>query len=57
MFVVGLLQERGHNIRKDISKQNLIFRWIIYYLAFFAIVILGVYGPGYAASDFIYGQF
>ena len=26
-------------------------------LAFFAIVILGVYGPGYAASDFIYGQF
>lgn len=57
MFVVSLLQEKGYHIREKISKQNLPFRWILYYGIIFAIIILGIYGPGYAASDFIYGQF
>lgn len=57
MFVVGLLQERGMKIREEISKQNLVFRWILYYMVIFAIIIFGIYGPGYVASDFIYGQF
>lgn len=57
MFVVGLLQEKGYNIREKISKQNLLFRWILYLGALFAIIILGIYGKGYAASSFIYGQF
>lgn len=57
MFVVGLLQEKGYHIRERIAKQNLPFRWLLYYAVIFAIIIFGVYGPGYAASDFIYGQF
>ncbi len=57
MFIVGLLQEREHKLREEISKQNLPFRWILYYAIIFAIIIFGIYGPGYAASDFIYGQF
>ena len=57
MFVVGLLQERGHKLRKEISKQNLPFRWMLYYSIIFAIIIFGIYGQGYVASDFIYGQF
>ena len=57
LFVVGLLQEKGYNLREKISKQNLVFRWGLYYIAIFAIILLGVYGPGYVASDFIYGQF
>ena len=57
MFIVGLLQEKGYNLREKVSKQNIIFRWSLYYIIFFAIVIFGIYGPGYAASDFIYGQF
>ena len=57
MFIVGLLQEKGYNLREKVSKQNIIFRWSLYYIVFFAIVIFGIYGPGYAASDFIYGQF
>lgn len=57
MFVIGLLQERGYHIREKISKQNIIFRWGICYIVIFAIIILGIYGPGYNVSDFIYGQF
>ena len=57
IFVVGLLQEKGYHLREKISKQNLIFRWSLYYIMIFAIVLLGIYGPGYKVSDFIYGQF
>ncbi len=57
MFVVGLLQEKGYKLREEISKQNLPFRWILYYSIIFAIIIFGIYGPGYVARDFIYGQF
>lgn len=57
MFIISLLQEKGYNIREKISKQNLVFRWSLYYIIIFAIIILGIYGPGYKISDFIYGQF
>ena len=57
MFVVSLLQEKGINIREKISRQNVIFRWILYYGIIFTIIIFGIYGPGYDASSFIYGQF
>lgn len=55
--MVSLLQEKGIHLREKISKQNLIFRWLLYYGIFFAIVILGIYGKGYNVSSFIYGQF
>ena len=32
-------------------------RWLIYFAGVFAIVIFGIYGPGYAESQFIYFQF
>lgn len=57
MFIVSLLQEKGYNLREKISKQNIAFRWILYYGIIFAIIILGIYGKGYNASSFIYGQF
>ena len=57
MFIIGLLQEKEYKIREKISEQNLPFRWIVYYTIIFAIIIFGIYGPGYVSSDFIYGQF
>ena len=57
LFDIGLLQEKGYKIRDKISKQNLPFRWLLYYTIIFAIIIFGIYGSGYVASDFIYGQF
>lgn len=57
MFVVSLLQEKGYKIREKISEQNIVFRWMLYYGIIFAIIIFGIYGKGYDASSFIYGQF
>ncbi len=57
LLVVGILQERGVKIRQTLAKQNILFRWgiILALLAF--VLIFGIYGPAYDASDFIYGNF
>ena len=56
LWAVDLLQEKMP-LRETIAKQNLIFRWVLIYGCLFAVIIFGVYGPGYDASSFIYGQF
>lgn len=53
---ISIFQERG-SVREAIARRNIVLRWIIYYAAFFAILIFGIYGSGYNASDFIYGNF
>jgi D-alanyl-lipoteichoic acid acyltransferase DltB (MBOAT superfamily) len=57
LFVVGNMQEKGMVIRKEIAKQNLYFRWLLYIGAVLVLLIYGMYGPGYSASEFIYQQF
>ena len=56
-MAVSFMQERGIKIRETLAKQNLVFRWIIYWIAIFGILTFGVYGSGYDASQFIYFQF
>lgn len=56
LWVVDMLQEKMC-VRETLAKQNLIFRWAIIFVGLFAIIILGIYGPGYNASSFIYEQF
>ena len=57
LIIIGLIQEKGINIRKSVSNKNIIIRWIIYYALILAIVIFGAYGPGYAPVDPIYADF
>lgn len=57
LIVVGIMQERGMHIRETIAQQNLYFRWMIFLGAIAFLVIYGVYGPGYSATEFIYKQF
>lgn len=57
MLVVSIFQEKGYKIREEIAKQNLVFRWVLYYGIIFSIIIFGIYGEGYNISNFIYGQF
>lgn len=57
MLVVGVMQEFNINIRKELQKQNLLFKWFIYYIIIFSIIIFGIYGKGYDAASFIYGGF
>ncbi len=57
MFAVDCIHEKNISIRETIAKQNIVFRWTIYYAALVLIWIFGMYGPGYDSAGFIYGQF
>lgn len=56
LWAVSMLQERG-SVRERIAGRNIVFRWAIYYAAFFVIVVFGIYGPGYDPASFVYMQF
>src|SRR5574344_1151655 len=47
LLVLSIFQEKGYRIRKTLSRENLLFRWLVLYGAIFAIIIFGVYGKGY----------
>lgn len=57
LIIVSILKEKGVSIRESIGKMNIVVRWGIYILAFYSVVILGIYGPGYDASAFVYMGF
>jgi len=57
LFLTDMAHERGIRIREKIGQLKLPIRWMIYYISVFMILIFGVYGIGYEASDFIYMQF
>ena len=56
LFAISYAQTK-RDLRASLEKQNLWFRWSIYLIAIFTVIILGVYGQGYNASDFLYMQY
>ena len=53
--VVAFLQKRGEvDVRDILGRQNIVIRWAVMLLLLVSVIILGVYGPGYAASSFVY---
>ncbi len=56
LFTVSVLQEKM-DVLEAFKKQNLIFRWLLIYALFFAVLIFGCYGPGFDPSGFIYEKF
>ena len=57
LLFVSILQERGIVIRNWFVRQCLPVRWSIYLCAVCGIWVLGTYGFGFDANDFIYGGF
>ena len=57
LFCVESYQNRGGSMRKALARQNLVFRWIVLLGLLFSVLLFGVYGPGYSASEFIYAAF
>lgn len=57
LIAVGVMRERGMHLRALLSRQQVWFRWLVYLTAVFSVLLLGVYGPGFEASAFIYFQF
>lgn len=61
LLIVSLLQEKCHSqdlkLRDKVAEQNIVFRWLVYFCAIFAVLILGKYGGGLDAGNFIYMKF
>ena len=57
LLAVDIAHEHGVSLRARLAEQNLPFRWLVYLAAILFILIYGVYGVGYDASQFIYFQF
>lgn len=57
VLVVDYLKYKGINVIEKFQQQNWWFRWGILLMIITIILIYGAYGPGYNASDFIYGGF
>ena len=51
--VVSHYQQKG-SVRDMIAEQNLVFRWMFYLAAVSAVIVFGIYGPGYDAASFVY---
>lgn len=52
--VISIIQMKGESVRDKIGRQNIVFRWAFYIMAVVAVVIFGIYGPGYDAASFVY---
>lgn len=50
-------QEKGRSLRGMLDRQPLVVRWTVYVLGVLGIVLVGTYGFGFNAQDFIYGGF
>lgn len=57
LMLVETLKEKGIKIREAVAVKPVILRWCVYYALIFAVLILGFYGPGYNAADFVYAVF
>ena len=56
LLTVSLLQQKG-SVREMIDKKVLPVRWLIWFALLFYTILLGEYGPGYSAAEFIYQGF
>lgn len=51
------LKAQDENLVSKVANAKLGWRWVAFLLLIFAIIIEGIYGYGYSASNFIYAQF
>ena len=57
LFVIGLMKEKGINVREKLNSKKTWIKWTILYLFILIIIIFGAYGPGYVPVDPIYADF
>ena len=56
LLMVSVLQQK-EAMRERIARKNIVVRWGIWYALLFYVILLGYYGPGYSAAEFIYQGF
>lgn len=56
LFAVSLWHQK-ESVRERIGNMKLPLRWAVWYGLLFYTILLGYYGPGYSAAEFIYQGF
>ncbi len=51
------VKSQKEDLREKLASVPLVLRWAILYALIFYVILLGKYGPGYSASEFIYQNF
>lgn len=54
---VSKKEQSGVSVFERVEKMHLLARWPVYLGLLFMVLIFGIYGPGFEASQFIYFQF
>ena len=57
LLAVSTMQERGLRLRDTLNRQEAWFRWAVVIGGVLAVLVLGIYGPNFDSSAFIYFQF
>lgn len=57
LLLISIAKERNVNIQERLDKQLLPVRWAVYYMLLFSVLLFGMYGSQYDASQFLYMQF
>jgi len=56
LYIVDFMKLKM-DVREWVASRPLVIRWIIFYALIFYVILLGNYGPGYSAAEFIYQGF
>lgn len=56
LWSVSMLQKNG-SVRTKIFGLNIVIRWVVLIALIMTVVLVGNYGPGYSAAEFIYQGF
>ena len=56
LLVVDIMQEHM-SVREWLENRSTVVRVLIYFVGFLFIIGLGIYGPGFDQSQFVYMQF
>lgn len=54
---VSLTEHKGISVAGTVEQMHVFARWPLYLMLLFSVLVFGIYGPGFEASQFIYFQF
>ena len=57
LFFVSVFQEKHGSFREALAKKPAVLRYALIFTMFLVVILMGSYGIGYDASNFIYNQF
>lgn len=57
LLAADMMKKNGYSMISIITGKNIAMRWFFYMLSIMTILIFGIWGPEFSASNFIYFQF